>query len=97
MDEERDILALVGDDGEEFEVEILDYFIFEDEEYALLTPFDEDCQCHDCDCDDEQELYILRVVINGDMEEFHPVDEDKINKLSDAVDAYLDEISEIYE
>ena len=89
MEEERDILVLAGEDGDELEVEILDYFIFEDEEYALLTPFNEDCKCSDCDCDDEQDLYIMRVEVHGDMEEFHPIDEDKINELSDAVEAYL--------
>jgi uncharacterized protein YrzB (UPF0473 family) len=45
MEEERDILVLVDEDGEEIEMEVLDYFYYEDQEYALLTSYEEDCQC----------------------------------------------------
>lgn len=86
MDEERDILVFVDDDDEELEMEILDYFFHEDQEYALLTPFDESCDCEHCDCE-EQELYIMKVIVDGDMEEFQPVEDEKMEALIQAVEA----------
>lgn len=89
--EDRDILVLLDDNDEEIEMEILDYFYHDDEEYALLTPLDDDCGCDSCDCH-ERELYIMKVVINGDMEEFHPVEDEKMESLIQAVEAlYGDE------
>ena len=94
MEEERDILVFVDEDGEEIEMEVLDYFYHEDQEYALLTSYDEDCHCQDCDCE-EKELYIMKVVLDGDMEEFQPVEEDKMEALIQAVEAlYYDEDDE---
>ena len=52
MEEERDILVFVDEDGVEIEMEVLDYFYHEDQEYALLTSYDEDCHCQDCDCEE---------------------------------------------
>jgi type 1 glutamine amidotransferase len=51
MEEERDILVFVDEDGVEIEMEVLDYFYHEDQEYALLTSYDEDCHCHGGMCD----------------------------------------------
>lgn len=86
MEEERDILVFVDEDGEEIEMEVLDYFYHEDQEYALLTTYDEDCQCEDCDCE-EKELYIMKVVLDGDIEEFEPVEEERMESLIQAVEA----------
>ena len=94
MEEERDILVLVDEDGEEIEMEVLDYFYYEDQVYALLTSYEEDCQCQDGDCG-EKELYILKVVLDGDMEEFQLVEEDMMETLIQAVEAlYYDQDDE---
>ena len=47
---------------------------------------DGDCDCEDEDCDCETEVYIMKVVVNGDMEEFLPADEDKMDELSAIVE-----------
>ncbi len=88
MEEDRDILVLIDEDDQEIEMEILDYFTYEDQEYALLAPLDDACGCSHCDCDEhEHELYIMKVVVDGDMEEFHPVEEDMMESLIQAVEA----------
>ncbi len=44
MEEERDIVVFSDDDGNEFELEVIDYFDYEDQEYAVLAdPLPEDC------------------------------------------------------
>jgi uncharacterized protein YrzB (UPF0473 family) len=37
MEEERDLVVFSDDDGNEFELEIVDYFDYEDQEYAVLV------------------------------------------------------------
>ena len=64
MQEERDnILVLTDEDGNDVEVEILDYFFYNGEEYCMVAEVKEGCDCgcedcdhdHDeCDCDDEE-------------------------------------------
>ena len=46
-------MVFVDEDGVEIEMEVLDYFYHEDQEYALLTSYDEDCHCQDCDCEEK--------------------------------------------
>ncbi|HZJ83519.1 MAG TPA: DUF1292 domain-containing protein [Clostridia bacterium] len=86
MEEEKDLLVLVDEEGEEIEMEILDYFAHEDQEYALLTESHEGHDCENCD-DGEHELFIMKVIIDGDMEEFQPVEEDKMEELIETVEA----------
>jgi hypothetical protein len=83
MDDERDLVTFTDDDGNEFELEVLDYVFYQGEEYAVLVDSDEEeCDCehdHDHDCEEceghEQEVYIMKVVqIGEDMEEFVPID-----------------------
>ena len=91
--EDRDILVLLDENDQEIEMEILDYFYHEDQEYALLTPLDEECDSESCHCH-EKDLYIMKVVINGDMEEFHPVEDEKMEELIQAVEAIYAEDEE---
>lgn len=89
MEEERDIVVFSDDDGNEFELEVIDYFDYEDEEYAVLTDPDacEACEKEDSECDGcEMELYIMKIKVDGDMEEFLPADEDKMDELIKIVD-----------
>lgn len=75
MEEERDVVVFSDDEGNEFELEVIDYFDHEDQEYAVLM------DTEDCDCEHETEVYIMKVVVNGEMEEFLPADEDKMEEL----------------
>jgi len=78
MSEERDIVTFTDEQGDEFDLEVLDYFFYNGQEYAVLADLeDEDCDCeccghdHDhehadgCDCGcegEDQEIYIMKVI-----------------------------------
>lgn len=78
MEEERDIVVFSDEDGNEIEMEVLDYFDFEGQEYAMLVDVipEEDEQ------PEEMDVYLMKVVVSGDMEEFLPADEDKMDELT---------------
>ena len=87
MDNEKDLLMFTDEDGHEVPMEVLDYFEYDGDEYALLTIVDDEnieCDDEECDCDN-REIYIMKVVNDGDTEEFLPVEEDKINEIIDAL------------
>lgn len=93
MDEERDVVVFVDDDGNEFELDVIDYFEHEDQEYAVLMDLSalSDCECEEeCDCG-QQDVYIMKVVVNGEMEEFLPADDDKMDVLAAIVEQRLSE------
>jgi len=92
LDEERDVVVFVDDDGNEFELDVIDYFEHEDQEYAVLMDLSEltDCECEDEECDCHQhDVYIMKVVVNGEMEEFLPADDDKMDVLAAIVEQRL--------
>lgn len=95
MENERDILLFADEEGNELRMEVLDYFVHDNEEYALLSPVEDDEHCDDCDCGCG-ELYIMKVVVNGDIEEFIPVEEEKMDELIKAVEALYTEAEEDY-
>lgn len=82
MDEERDFVVFTDEDGNEFELDVIGYFDYKDDEYAILA----DCGCAECEdenCDEcgdgEGGLYIMRIIVNeeNNTEEFvPPADED---------------------
>ena len=82
MEEERDVVVFTDEDGSEFELEVIDYFDYKDQEYAVLV--DPACACEEdgeeCECA-EQDVYIMKVIVDGDMEEFVPADEDQMDAL----------------
>lgn len=84
MEEERDIVVFSDDDGHEFELEVVDYFDYEDQEYAVLVdPATDDEEESE---ENETEVYIMKIVVNGEYEEFLPADEDKMEVLSAIVE-----------
>ena len=97
MDEELDLVTFSDEDGNEFTMEVLDYFFYEGKEYALLAEVEDDCDCdacdHDDDCDcgcEEREAYIMEVVpVGDDEEEFVPVDEELAERLIEMVENQL--------
>ncbi|MEG1560548.1 MAG: DUF1292 domain-containing protein [Clostridia bacterium] len=75
-DDTRDFIEFEDEEGNTFELDILTYFNHEDEEYAVLC----DVSNND-ESEEEQEVYIMKVVADGDYEEFVPADEDKMDVL----------------
>lgn len=102
--DERDLVVMADDEGNELTMEVMDYFFYEGQEYAVLIPYDEDeeeeecaCESEDCACcheHEQREAYIMRVMpVGEDEEEFVPVEEDLLGKLIDFVqnDLYNDD------
>ena len=87
---ERDFVTFTDDDGNDFELDVIDYFEYEGQEYAVLMDLSEECE-HDEDeeCDCGHDVYIMKIVVNGDMEEFLPADEDKFDVLTAIVEERL--------
>mgnify|MGYP001275791166 FL=1 len=102
MEEQRDLVVFSDDEGNEFELEIVDYFDYEGQEYAVLVDPESGCGCGcGCECDDDEcegehdhehgaEVYIMKIVVNGEYEEFLPADEDKMEVLSKIVEERFD-------
>lgn len=96
MEEERDIVVFTDDNGNEIEMDVIDYFEHDGQEYAVLMDLDalpEECECGskecECECESEQDVYIMKVVVDGDTEEFVPADEDLMDTLSEIVEKRL--------
>ncbi len=99
--DERDIVEFSDEDGNTLLLEVMDYFFYNGEEFAVLCDADEEacdhcCEDGDCDCDDEQSLYIMKVVsVTGEdgeeMEEFISPDESMLDQLIEVVQARFSE------
>ena len=94
--DERDIVEFSDEDGNTLLLEVMDYFFYNGEEFAVLCDADEEacehCQDKECDCEDEQSLYIMKVVtVTGEdgeeMEEFISPDESMMEQLIEVVQA----------
>jgi len=83
---ERDVVVFNDDEGNEIELEVLDYFEHEGVEYAVM--FDPNAELED-DENAEQDIFIFKVVEDGEYEEFLPADEDMLDVLSEIVEARL--------
>ena len=86
MDDERDLVVFEDDADNEITMEVLDYFFYEGNEYALLTEASEACEgCEDGECEGCESLgetYVMQIVpVGEDEEEFIPVDEDLAARL----------------
>jgi hypothetical protein len=91
MNDERDVVVFENEDGEQFEMDVVKYFEFENEEYAVLMGMHEDCHDTECDCDEcDCDFIVMKIEADGEFENFVPVDEDKI----DAIDEYLNTLIE---
>lgn len=76
MQDERDIVVFTDDEGNDFELEVMDYFFYNGQEYAVLS--DADAEGEACGCGD-QEVYIMKIEqMDDDMEEFVPVEDDAL-------------------
>lgn len=75
MEMERDVVVFTDDEGNEIELDVIDYFEHDGQDYAVLVDLAEDIE--DADDEDEvaQEVYIMKIVVKDDIEEFLPPDE----------------------
>ncbi|MCR5610209.1 MAG: DUF1292 domain-containing protein [Clostridiales bacterium] len=93
MDEERDYVVFTDDEGNEFELDVITYFDFKDNEYAILA--DCNCGCEECDdeCDEDEGLYIMKIVTSedGQTEEFVPPAEEDMDELIALAEEILSE------
>ena len=78
MDNELDVVVFVDDEGNEVTMEVMDYFFYEGQEYAVLCEYVEDAEASD----EPREAYVMKVEpVGEDEEEFIPVDEALAAKL----------------
>ncbi len=86
MADELDLVVFEDDEGNELTMEVLDYFFYEGQEYALLAEADENCgECDEesCDsCEYQRDVFVMRVdKVGEDEEEFVPIDDELSDKL----------------
>lgn len=88
---ERDIVVFTDDDGNEIELDVIDYFEHDGQEYAVLT--DLSAEAEDEDAEGEQDVYIFKLVVNeeDETEEFLPADDELMETLSAIVEERLSE------
>ncbi len=58
QDEERDLVTFTDDDGNEFDLEVLDYVFYQGEEYAVMVNPQDEEECghvHGEDCDHDHD------------------------------------------
>ncbi len=94
MAENRDdIIEITDEDGEKFEVELIDMVTVDDVEYAVLAPIEEHhCDHEDCDCGD---YVLMRVKRDGEEYSFETIDDDdEFEKVAAYIDELADEIND---
>ena len=95
-----DVVTFVDDEGNEFDMEIIEEFEHKGKKYAVLAELEEECDCdhEECDCDcgcEEESLYIFEVVQGEEGEEFVSIeDDDLMNELRTVVEDMLFEEEE---
>lgn len=100
--DERDIVEFSDEEGNTLLLEVMDYFFYNGEEFAVLCDADEEAcdHCHDADCEEdcqhEHSLYIMKVVtVTGEdgeeMEEFISPDESMLEQLIEVVQTRFSE------
>ncbi len=95
--EERDFVTFTDDDGNEFELDIIDYFDYEGNEYAILVDANDNCECdEDEECSCETSVYIMRILVNEeeDTEEFVSPAEEDMDALIEIVQTMLEEMDD---
>ena len=85
--EERDVVTFTDEEGNEFELDVIEYFEYEGQEYAVLMDLSAEAE----DEEEAAEVYIMKIVVDGDIEEFLPADEDKMDALAEIVEELLSE------
>ena len=90
MEDEQDLVVFEDDEGNELTMEVLDYFFYEGQEYALLAEVQENHDGAEEEDDSEREVVVMQVVpVGDDEEEFIPIDDELSEKLLEMVESGL--------
>ncbi|MCR4620601.1 MAG: DUF1292 domain-containing protein [Clostridiales bacterium] len=101
--EELDLVVFKDEEDNEITMEVLDYFFYEGEEYAMLTEYDPNSACNACKIEDcsscehseKVDVTFMKVVpVGEDEEEFLPIDEKLSNILLNMINSAEDEEDE---
>ena len=78
MEDERDLVTFTDEEGNEFDLEVIDYFEHNGKEYAVLV----DAELPE-EPEEDFEVCIMEIIVNEeeDIEEFVPVADDKLDEL----------------
>ncbi len=78
MEDERDLVTFTDEEGNEFDLEVIDYFEHEGKEYAVLV----DAELPE-EPEEDFEVCIMEIIVNEeeDMEEFVPVPDELLDTL----------------
>ena len=78
MEDERDLVTFTDEEGNEFDLEVIDYFEYEGKEYAVLV----DAELPE-EPEEDFEVCIMEIIVNEeeDLEEFVPVSDDLLDTL----------------
>lgn len=88
---EKDIVTFTDEDGKNFDLEVVDYFNYNGQEYAvLMDPLPEGGEIPETK--DPADVYIMKLnAVGEDEEEFVPVEDEKLfQELCEVVNARFD-------
>ena len=88
MEEERDVIVVEGEDGKELALEVIDYFLYDGVEYAVLVEEGANVE------EDDVDAYMMQIVQDGEDEVFMPVDPEVFDAVSEAYLAACEEDDE---
>jgi uncharacterized protein YrzB (UPF0473 family) len=96
--DEREVITLYDDEGEEVEFEVLGVINVDDNEYAILVPYDEELDLEAEDYEEEQG-FIFRIDRdeNGEDVLVEVEDDDEFDKVREAWEAVFDGLDEDFE
>ena len=90
----EDIIEITDENGEKYEVELIDMVTVDDVEYAILSPLQK-CEHEDCDCEDDDDYVLMRVKKEGEDYSFETIDDDdEFEKVAAYIDELADEIND---
>ena len=92
--EDLELYVFTDEDGNDVNVQVLDYFYYNGDEYAVMTELAEGQQpwTEESGADEEPEIFFMKVVeVDEENVEFEPVDEELSDKLFEIVNANFDE------
>ena len=86
--DERDVILVQDEDGNELSLEVIDYFLYDGVEYAVLVQDGADIE------DEDVDAYMMKIEQDGEDEVFVPVPEEDCEQISTAYLAACDEDEE---
>lgn len=81
MNQEPDLIEITDEDGNVYQMEIIDYFFYNGQEYAIIADYDEEDE--KSDYNEGVDCFIMRVnsVTNEDgeeLDEFVPIEDEEL-------------------